>query len=81
MINCNPDLYEWDWRLFEALSCAPLVMVDKMITPIVNPLIDKKHIIFYDRNNLEDLKANILFYLKNVDQFIRNKISKRGCTI
>ena len=61
---------------WEALSSGALVMVDKMLTPIVNPLIDKEHIIFYDKNNLDDLKQKIIFYLNNDN--LREKIAKNG---
>ena len=61
VVTCNPKDWEGDYRTWEALSSGALVMVDKMLTPIVNPLIDKEHIIFYDKNNLDDLKQKIIF--------------------
>ena len=76
VITCNPKNWEGDYRTWEALSSGAMVVVDKMLTPIVNPLIDKKHVVFYDRNNLEDLKTKILFYLKNPD--LIEKIGKEG---
>lgn len=68
VINCNPDLYEGDWRLFEALSGAPLVMVDKMLTPAANPFIDKKHLIYYDVNNFAGLASYVDYYLSNLEE-------------
>lgn len=74
VVNCNPDMWEGDYRLFEALSCAPLVMSDPMITPIINPLINEKHIVYYD--SLEMLKSKIIYYLNNISEL--EKISKSG---
>jgi hypothetical protein len=78
VINCNPDLYEGDWRLFEALSGAPLVMVDKMITPVVNPFVDKKHLIYYDVNNFGGLASCVDYYLNNLEE--AQAIASQGYT-
>ena len=51
-------------------------MVDKMVTPKKNPLIDRKHIVYFDRDNLEQLKGQLLYYLKNPDS--AKKIDKEG---
>lgn len=74
VVTCNPDHWEGDYRLFEALSCGPMVMVDKMITPVINKFINKKHIVYY--NNLNELKYNIDYYLNNKKE--RIEISKLG---
>jgi spore maturation protein CgeB len=66
VVNCNPDLWEGDYRLFEALSCGSLVMSDPMITPTVNPLIHKTHLVYYD--SLEMLKSHIEYYLTNLNE-------------
>jgi len=76
IVTCNPAQWEGDYRTWEALSSGAMVMVDKMITPVTNPLIDEKHVIFYDINNLIELKKKILFYLKNQD--LIKKIAKEG---
>tara|TARA_Y100000389_G_scaffold204968_1_gene261383 strand:- start:8365 stop:8943 length:579 start_codon:yes stop_codon:yes gene_type:complete len=76
VVTCNPNDWEGDYRTWEALSTGTLVFVDIMKTPVVNPLLNKKHVIFYDRNNLSNLKEEILFYLKNEDQ--AKKISEEG---
>ena len=76
IITCNPDDWEGDYRLFESLSCKCLVFSDKMITPVINNFIDKKHLIYYDRNNLEILKENLLYYLNNKD--LIDEISENG---
>jgi hypothetical protein len=76
VVTCNPDSWEGDYRTMEALSSGALVMVDKMITPTIYPLIDKKHIVFYDRNNLKELRDKILYYLNNEE--LRMTIAKEG---
>lgn len=76
IVTCNPCRWEGDYRTWEALSSGALVLVDNMKTPIKNPLINEKHLVFYNRNNLNELKEKILFYLKNDD--LREKIAKEG---
>lgn len=76
IVTCNPSNWEGDYRTWESLSSGALVMVDKMITPKKNPLIDRKHIVYYDRDNLEQLKGQLLYYLKNPD--LARKIGKEG---
>ena len=76
VITCNPNNWEGDYRTWEALSTGALVFVDKMFTPIVNPLINEKHLIFYDKDNLLELKKKIIFYLNNKD--LATKISQQG---
>jgi len=74
VVNCNPDDWEGDYRLFETLSCGSLALVDKMITPVVNPFEHKKHLGYYD--SLEDLGSQIEYYLDNDDE--RKKIARDG---
>ena len=76
VITCNPHNWEGDYRLFEALATGALIFVDKMITPVINPFVNKKHLIYYDVLNLEELKKNIIYYLKNNSE--RNIISENG---
>jgi hypothetical protein len=76
VVTCNPEHWEGDYRTWEALSTGALVFVDIMKTPLINPLINKKHVIFYDRNNLSELKKNILFYLKHPE--LATKIAQEG---
>lgn len=47
-----------------------------MITPVINNFIDKKHLIYYDINNLELLKKDLLYYLNNNN--LIDKISENG---
>ncbi len=74
VVTCNPDKWEGDYRLFEALSCGPMVMVDSMITPVKNPFVNKKHLIYY--NSLTELENEINYYLNNEEE--RNRIANEG---
>lgn len=76
VINCNPCDWEGDYRTWESLASGALVFVDRMITPIIHPLIDGTHIIYYDRDNLNDLKEKVLYYLNNEKH--RVDIAKEG---
>tara|TARA_Y100000593_G_scaffold83248_1_gene156757 strand:- start:242 stop:1111 length:870 start_codon:yes stop_codon:yes gene_type:complete len=67
VVTCNPTHWEGDWRLFEALSCSPLVMVDEMTTPVKNGFIDGEHLIYFSINKLDDLFAKIVYHLENLD--------------
>ena len=77
LVTCNPDKWEGDSRLWEALGSGCLVFVDRMFTPIINPLIDGKHLIYYDltENGLEILYKKILYYLENEDEYNKIRIS------
>ena len=68
IVTVNPDGWEGDWRLFEALSCSPLVMVDRMITPVKNNFVDGEHLIYYDVDKLDDLLGKIDYYMENLDK-------------
>ena len=68
IVTVNPDRWEGDWRLFEALSCSPLVMVDRMITPVKNNFVDGEHLIYYDVDKLDDLLGKIDYYMENLDK-------------
>ena len=76
VVTCNPTRWEGDYRTWEALSSGALVMVDRMLTPIVNPLRDGKHVVFYDLSNLAELKKKLLFYLNAPSP--REEIAKEG---
>lgn len=78
VITCNPDMWEGDSRLWEAMSSGCLIFVDRMLTPIKNPLIDGEHLIYYDLNEtgLEKLYEQILYFLDN--EVERINIAKEG---
>ena len=69
VVTCNPSRWEGDHRTWEAFANGALVFVDRMWTPLIHPLIDGKHCIFYDLSDrgLEELQKRILYFLKEVD--------------
>ncbi|MDB4049081.1 glycosyltransferase [Luminiphilus sp.] len=73
VVNCQPDRWEGDYRLFEALACGPLVMCDRMLRP-PQGLQDGKHLIFYDDPG--DLLEKACYYLENEEE--RLKIANQG---
>lgn len=78
ILHANPDHWEGDARTWEALSAGALVFVDRMCQPINHPLVDGKHVIFYDltEEGMEELERKIIYYL-NHDQE-RARIGRQG---
>ena len=50
VININPDGWEGDYRLMEALACETLVISDKMVFPgsRAHPLVNNTHLLFFE---------------------------------
>ena len=71
IVTANPPDWEGDFRLWEALLVGNLVLCDKMILPHIlkYPLIDKKHLVFY--NNQNDLLNLINYYILNENERIQ----------
>jgi len=67
IVTCNPNPWEGDHRTWEAFASGALVFIDRMFTPMVHPLIDGKHCIFYDVSGpgFELLKEKIRYYIDN----------------
>ena len=76
VVNCNPDEWEGDYRLFETLSCGAMVLVDKMITPVVNPFQNRKHLVYY--HSLKELGEVLDYYLSEAGDSERQRISQNG---
>ena len=76
VVTCNPDLWEGDYRTYEALYSGALVFVDKMITPKINKFENNIHLIYYDKEDLTTLLNSIEYYIKNTNE--RLKIAKSG---
>jgi hypothetical protein len=66
VVSCNPDGWEGDFRLFEALAGGPLVFVDEMVVTKDRGLKHKEHLIYY--KNLDELNEMLLYYLKNKEE-------------
>lgn len=69
IVTCNPNKWEGDHRTWEAFANGALVFIDKIYTPMVHPLIDGKHCIFYEMSDLglEELQKKILYFLEETD--------------
>ena len=67
VVTCNPSKWEGDHRTWEALANGALVFIDRMYTPMVNPLVDGEHCIFYDLSDsgLKELKGKLLWFLED----------------
>ena len=76
VVTCNPRMWEGDYRLYESIASGALVFVDKMYSPMKYPLEHKKHLLYYDLNNLSELEEMIKYYLHNENE--RIKIAKDG---
>ena len=79
VVTCNPSRWEGDFRTWEAFASGALVFVDRMYAPMVHPLIDRKHCIFYDLSDegLMKLEHRILYFLENPAQ--AEVIAGEGC--
>ena len=65
VVTCNPSKWEGDHRTWEAFANGALVFVDRTLTPLVHPLIDGEHCIFYELSNrgLGELRKNIKYFM------------------
>ena len=78
VVTCNPSQWEGDFRTWEAFANGPLVFVDKMYTPMVHPLVNGEHCIFYEASDLglKKLEEQVLYFLKNTTE--AEAIAKAG---
>ena len=78
ILHANPDKWEGDSRTWEALCSGALVFIDRMCQPISHPLVDGKHVVFYDPTDkgFELLKSQIAWYLDNDEE--RERIGRQG---
>ena len=78
ILHANPDSWEGDSRLWEALASGALVFVDRLLAPIQNPLRDGDHLVFYDLTDegLATLEQKIARYLS--DEGERQRIGRQG---
>jgi len=67
VVTCNPTRWEGDNRTWEAFANGALIFVDKIYTPMVHPLVDGKHCIFYEMSpsGLLELEERIEYYLEH----------------
>lgn len=64
VVTCNPDGWEGDYRLFEALTTGSLVFCDEM----QNKMGLEDHVVWYDLYDLESIKGKISDCLNNPDK-------------
>lgn len=76
VVTCNPDRWEGDNRLFEALSSGSLVLSDSMMTPVENPFADWEHLVYYNKEDLGGLSDMIDGLLAN--DGVRSHIARAG---
>ena len=78
VVTCNPDPWEGDHRTWEAFANGAMVFVDRMFAPMVHPLIDGEHCIFYDLSakGLKILEGQIEYALVNTS--FTERIAKAG---
>ncbi len=70
VITCNPNEWEGDYRLWEALLSGALVFVDKMVVleMLPHPYEHKKHLIFYDSTNQDEFDELLTYYIDNEEE-------------
>lgn len=66
IVTVNPAHWEGDFRLWEAMCTGALIFVDPLFVPHPFPLIDGKHVVFFDNNNKTDLFTKLDYYRENV---------------
>lgn len=65
IVTVNPANWEGDFRLWESMASGALVMVDPLFVPYPHPLVDGKHVVFYDNHNKTDFMTKLDYYHKN----------------
>ncbi len=80
VVTCNPNPWEGDHRTWEAFAAGALVFIDRMYTPMVHPLIDLKHCIFYDLSDqgLMELWKQIQFFTEDRNHSHAAEIAQAG---
>ncbi len=76
IVTCNPSMWSGDYRLFESFIGQSMVFVDRMVMPVKHPFEHKKHIYYYHRNDMTNLKNALLYYLEHPEE--RKQIAVEG---
>jgi hypothetical protein len=78
VVTCNPTRWEGDHRTWEAFASGALVFIDKIYTPMVHPLVDGKHCMFYELSDkgLIELQFQIIYFLNHPEE--AEKIAQTG---
>ena len=81
VVTANHDLWEVDWRLYEAFAAGALVFADKMdiITKLLpHPIQDRVHFVEYDIDDLGGLRDALEHYADAGRAGERERIARRG---
>jgi len=78
IVTANPQMWEGDSRLYEALASGALVFTDIMYTPLDHPFVHSEHVIFFDIHPFgkKELFKKLDYYLDNARR--RNQVAFRG---
>src|SRR6266702_2539822 len=68
VLTANPDQWEGDSRTWEAIANGALVFVDRIYTPHRFPLINKEHVVEFNRYDLSSLRDKIEYYLNHPEE-------------
>ena len=68
IVTVNPSYWEGDFRLWESMSSGALVFCDHIMVPHPYPLVDGKHIIYFNSNNQSDLWSKLDYYLSHPEE-------------
>ena len=65
--QCNPNEWEGDYRLWEALLSAALVFVDHMVIldMLPHPFVHREHLIFYNSSNQTEFNELLSYYVEH----------------
>jgi hypothetical protein len=79
VLHANPDSWEGDARTWEALAAGALVFVDRMHTPLEHPLVDGRHLVYFDATDegMAVLEEQILHYLVHEEERARIGLAGR----
>ncbi len=80
ILHANPDWWEGDARTWESLASGALVFVDRLYAPLEHPLVDGRHLIFYDFSDegIARLEQQVVHFLAHEPE--RARIGTAGRT-
>jgi hypothetical protein len=68
IVTSNPSDWEGDFRLMEAYASGALIVVDRMYVPRPYPLLEGKHVVYYDNSNKTDLFEKLDVYRTQMEK-------------
>lgn len=67
IVTVNPSHWEGDFRLMEAIATGALIFVDIMHVHRPYPLLQHKHLVYFNNNNETDLVSKLDQYMSDVE--------------